>query len=102
MRGFGLRGAIVLAAAVAAAIIGFLSKQHPITIVEIRSDVAPIEPTLVEIPEGTFKMGNPTGTPSEKPVRDIHVSAFSIGKFEVTNEEYRRFCDATGRPYPPD
>ena len=102
MRLFSLRGGIAVAALAVAGLVAFLSKQHPVNVVEIRSDITPIEPEMVEVAGGTFKMGNPTGTPAEKPVRDIQVSTFSIGKYEVTNAEYRRFCDATGRAYPPD
>ena len=35
-------------------------------------------------------------------MRTIYVSAFRIGKYEVTNEEWKRFADATGRIYPFD
>jgi len=30
----------------------------------------------------------------------VHLSAFYIDKYEVTNEEYKKFCDATGRGHP--
>lgn len=86
----------------AAAAVVLMTKQNPVSVVEVRKDVAPIEPEMVEIPGGPVRIGNPGGTAAEKPVREIHVTAFSIGKYEVTNEEYRRFCDATGREYPPD
>lgn len=47
-------------------------------------------------------MGNPDGTPEEQPVHEVELRPYSMGRFEVTNEEYRRFCDATGHPHPPD
>lgn len=69
---------------------------------EVRHEVQPIEPELVPITAGPFRMGNPNGTPVELPVHEVRVSAYSIGRYEVTNEEYKRFCDATGREYPRD
>jgi formylglycine-generating enzyme required for sulfatase activity len=30
----------------------------------------------------------------------VHLDAFYIDKYEVTNEEYKKFCDSTGRSYP--
>jgi formylglycine-generating enzyme required for sulfatase activity len=89
-------GAVALLAAL------IYAKQNPITYTEVRHDIVPIEPEMVEIPAGSFLMGNPWGTPEEQPVREVHLSTYRIGKYEVTNEEYRRFCDATGRSYPPD
>jgi formylglycine-generating enzyme required for sulfatase activity len=85
----------------AAALLIFL-KQNPIAYADVRREVQPIEPQMAEIPAGPFIMGNPAGTDVEKPVHEVVLSAYSIGRFEVTNEEYRRFCDATGRPYPED
>ncbi len=37
---------------------------------------------------------------SEKPQREVHVDAFYIDKFEVTNAEYQEFIDATGHVAP--
>lgn len=94
----------VVVALIAAAVLSALvyAKQNPIAYTEVRPEIVPIEPEMVEIPAGPFQMGNAWGTPEEKPVHEVDLSAYSIGKYEVTNEEYRRFCDATGRPYPPD
>ena len=89
-------------AALAVAALLLLSKQNPVAYAEVRHDVQPIEPELGAIPAGSFMMGNPAGTEAEKPVHQVTLSAYSIGKYEVTNQEYRRFCEATGRPYPED
>ena len=45
---------------------------------------------MVPIDESTFKMGDPwdEGDGDERPVHDVTLSAFSIGKYEVTNQEY--------------
>ena len=93
--------ALLVAAIVGAVIVA--AKQNPIAYTDKRPDVEPIEPAMADIPGGTFTMGDDArGRPIEKPAHVVEVSAYRIGKYEVTNEEYRRFCDATGRPYPPD
>ena len=51
---------------------------------------------MVLIPAGDFRMGsNATAAYSdEKPVHTVYINAFYIDKYEVTNEEYKRFIDA--------
>lgn len=56
--------------------------------------------TLIAVPGGTFTMGSDV-YPSERPPHRVTVSDFSIGKCEVTNAQYRAFCNATGRKFPP-
>jgi len=53
-------------------------------------------PELVQIPGGTFQMGSNDGNSDEKPVHTVTVKSFALGKYEVTFEEYDKFCDATG------
>jgi sulfatase modifying factor 1 len=91
---------LVAAAAVAAAVLA--AKQNPIEYEEVNPGVVPIEPEMVEIPGGTFRMGDPDGSPFERPVHEVTVSPFAIGRHEVTIREYARFVEATGRPDPPD
>lgn len=50
------------------------------------------------VPAGQFSMGDnfdegsiDDGTPREKPVRNIYLDAYYIGRFEITNAEYSRF-----------
>ncbi len=59
---------------------------------------------MVLIPAGSFKMGDIQGGGSsdEKPVHRVSVSAFAIGKYEVTFAEYDKFVQATGRNKPKD
>jgi len=59
-----------------------------------------IEAGLVLIEAGPFLMGSNELTGAERPVHRVHVDAFYIGKFEVTNSQFRKFCDDTGRQYP--
>ncbi|MGE3151883.1 MAG: formylglycine-generating enzyme family protein [Nitrospiraceae bacterium] len=58
---------------------------------------------LVLIPAGEFLMGSPLGSdsfPDEAPQRLVFLSAFLIDRFEVTQENYRRFVQATGHRVP--
>jgi gamma-glutamyl hercynylcysteine S-oxide synthase len=58
---------------------------------------------MVKIPEGEYFIGSPLGRSpfqNETPRHQVHLEAFYIDKYEVTNEEYKKFCDATNRSYP--
>jgi formylglycine-generating enzyme required for sulfatase activity len=49
---------------------------------------------MILVPAGNFLMGD------EK--HSVHVDAFYIDKYPVTNAEYAKFVEATGHPPPPD
>lgn len=59
-------------------------------------------PDMVQLPAGTFWMGVPNTQPfgEERPQFEVTLESFSIGKYEVTVEEYRAFANATGRKMP--
>jgi formylglycine-generating enzyme required for sulfatase activity len=61
-------------------------------------------PEMILIPAGEFQMGDIQGggDNDEKPVHRVSVSAFAMGRYEVTFEEYDRFAEATGRKKPRD
>ena len=44
---------------------------------------------MVLIPEGDFTLGTDDKSPDERPKQKIHVAAFYIDKYEVTNAEYK-------------
>lgn len=67
----------------------------------VRAQARAIEPEVVAIPAGYLLMGCETGRDDEKPVRRIWVSAFEVARYAVTNAEYARFLDETGRERPP-
>lgn len=54
----------------------------------------PVKIDMVAIPAGQFKMGSPASDnfalADEKPQHLVHVSAFEMGKFEVTQQQYER------------
>jgi len=53
---------------------------------------------MVFVPAGEFIMGSPEGEglDNEHPQRTVYLNAFYIGKYEVTNEQFSQFVDATG------
>ena len=56
-------------------------------------------PAMVVIPPGQFDMGFDGGEEGryEGPVRRITINyAYAVGKYEVSNAEYRRFLAASG------
>ncbi len=60
----------------------------------------PLEPEMVVIPAGRFRMGCVSGKDcagDEKPVHEVTVGSFALSKYEVTFEEYDRFTAATSR-----
>jgi len=58
------------------------------------------EHTMVRVPEGVFLMGAEDGLNDEGPIHQVHLDAFFIDKFEVTNEKYLVFVEATGGTQP--
>lgn len=48
---------------------------------------------LVRIPAGSFMMGSEEYD-DEKPVHEVHISEFYLGRYPVTNEEYEQFMAA--------
>jgi formylglycine-generating enzyme required for sulfatase activity len=59
-------------------------------------------PEMVWLSGGTFTMGDENISDAEKPVHQVTLNHFSVGKYPVTFEEYDQFCDDTGREKPDD
>ena len=58
------------------------------------------EERFVLIPAGTFQMGSSTGY-SSKPVHEVTITKpFYMGKYEVTQAEYEKYCSYTGTDSP--
>lgn len=51
---------------------------------------------MVKIPGGTFLMGSDNFYPEERPVRKVTIDGFLMDKYEVTNEQFKKFTDETG------
>ncbi|WHZ28602.1 MAG: hypothetical protein OJF51_003400 [Nitrospira sp.] len=60
----------------------------------------PIPDEMVTIPAGPFIRGTEGGGFDERPQRTIHLDAFSIDRYEVTNYHYQQFVLATGHRKP--
>ena len=64
------------------------------------ANAGPSIPEMVTISGGTFRMGS--SAYAERPVHTVTIQPFSLGKYEVTFEQYDAFARATGRPLPAD
>jgi formylglycine-generating enzyme required for sulfatase activity len=80
----------------AIAIRDYLSKQQEAFVQQSRYKFKPwLSPEfvieMVEIPGGKFKMGSPEGegNSDEKPEHEVSLSAFHLGKYPVTQEQWR-------------
>jgi len=51
---------------------------------------------MVWIPGGTFRMGSEDCYAEERPVHEVTIDGFWIDRYEVTNEQFARFVEATG------
>jgi formylglycine-generating enzyme required for sulfatase activity len=58
----------------------------------------------VTIPAGEFQMGDNfnEGDADELPVHTVYLDSYKISKYEVTFDQYDRFCEKTGRSKPND
>jgi len=57
---------------------------------------------MVLIPAGEFWMGSDDGLPDTRPMHRVHVSAYWLDKYEVTNREYRQCVEGGGCSLPKD
>src|SRR5207248_3693365 len=47
------------------------------------------------VPGGAFKMGSADGRANERPVHEVELSPWFVGKYEVTNRQFAGFVAAT-------
>jgi len=61
-------------------------------------------PEMIWIPAGRFRMGDirGTGRDDEKPVHEVSVKRFAIGRYQITFAEYDKFAEVTNRKKPKD
>jgi sulfatase modifying factor 1 len=57
-------------------------------------------PEFVEIPAGTFVMGDDAGADDERPAHPVSLASFHLAVHPVTNLEYASFVQATGHRLP--
>ena len=67
---------------------------------ELQDQVNEIQ--MIAVPAGSFHMGSPEGegAKNESPAHVVHLDAYMIDKYEVTNLQYKMFIDATHRREP--
>ena len=59
-----------------------------------------IDDEMVPVPAGCFLMGSKNGNSNELPVHEVCVSAFKIGKFEVSQKNFQSTCQFVFLPEP--
>ena len=57
-----------------------------------------LEPEMVFIPGGSFRMGGiqDVGRINEEPVHTVNIQFFAVGKYEITRAQFKAFVDETG------
>ncbi|OUD15753.1 hypothetical protein TPSD3_01630 [Thioflexithrix psekupsensis] len=61
-----------------------------------------LAPEMVIVPAGKFMMGSNDDN-NEKPIHDVTITKpFALGKYQVTFEDYDKYCKATGTSKPND
>lgn len=64
-----------------------------------QKEIGPPPEGMVLIPAGDFTMGG--AEENQKPLHTVHVNAFYLDEYEVTNQEYMIFVKETGHPKSP-
>ena len=64
------------------------------TAVQVATNSAAVPNGMVPIPRGEFLMGSSNGNFVEKPRHTVHVDAFYMDKYPVTNAQFKAFIDA--------
>jgi len=67
----------------------------PLTFAKTRTGASPHLPDMTLIEGVTFSMGSNDGPPDEKPVHQVSLSNYTIGKYEVTVNQFKKFIDDT-------
>jgi len=80
------------------------SCEHKLKVFQDRLKDGSLGPKMVGIPAGSFRIGDIQGggNYNEKPVPEVSVARFAMGRYEVTFAEYDKFAKATGRKKPDD
>jgi formylglycine-generating enzyme required for sulfatase activity len=73
------------------------------TLAPSKEPARPIVPEMVLVEAGSFEMGSAAGYPDEKPVHTVAITRpFFMARYEVTFEEYDRFCQEAAHKKPDD
>ncbi len=82
----------------------FRNRAPGASVIRDRLSNGSLGPEMVILRGGRYRRGDLQGDGDldEKPAWEIRLKPFAIGMYEVTFEEYDRFCEATGRRKPDD
>ena len=73
-----------------------LKEGEPLEVILSSSLLEQLAPS-VHLPGGVFFMGNnQAGYPEERPAHEVELDPFTIDIYEVTNQQFRLFVEATG------
>jgi sulfatase modifying factor 1 len=59
-----------------------------------------VVPQFVRVPPGEFIMGADDGEEDERPAHRVHLDAYCISAYPITNDHYAAFVNETGHPPP--
>lgn len=70
--------------------------EQPTEVLPAKKTAGPVEPKMIHIHGGTFKMGTDDPSfPDSRPVHEVTLKDFWIDDHEVTNGDFQQFVDAT-------
>jgi formylglycine-generating enzyme required for sulfatase activity len=72
----------------------YLSTSDPLKLADV------LDHTVVIIGAGDFFMGSDEGHDDERPQHLVYLDTFEIDRYEITNIQYQRFIQETGRRVP--
>lgn len=112
---FVIGGVVMLLVLVSALGVGgyFLLKSKPVSVTRTTTDpntntnnrntsiVSTFRPDFIEIPGGTFQMGQSDGPAAERPAHAVTVKTFFMEATEITNAQYVEFVREAGHSPPP-
>jgi formylglycine-generating enzyme required for sulfatase activity len=96
--------AVLGGAAVVVGVILLVKKKESSTSGDQDYDTRVLGIEWVEVPAGEFEMGDHYGDgwTDELPVHTVSLDAYKISRYEITFEQYDRFCQETSRNKLPD
>ncbi len=97
---WGLGAAVVALAIVAIVLYSVIPRKEPAPKTDRPVTIPDEFGEMVFIHGGKFKMGRNDGDADERPEHEVEVKDFYLDKYEVTNQLYKRFIDATGHRAP--
>jgi formylglycine-generating enzyme required for sulfatase activity len=77
-------------------------KQNEITVINVNLQIDTTIQDMILIVGGTFIMGNNKGSSDERPEHEVSIGDFYISKYEVTFEEYDKYCYVSNTERPDD